>query len=232
LDFFGNARKTDNAVDVGAVEFLSAGATPAPTLTSISPTSGVRGGAVPVTITGTNLSGATINAIAGITFSGTTVNAGGTQITATFTIARAAALGARNVTVTTLGGTSNAVTFTVTGATVTFSAPSPGLTTTPANTSIKQGTVTVSNAAGATGPLNISAVAVTKTAGLAAGTFSVVAGPLTTCVPGLALAPGSNCTVRVQYNPGGNTTTSTAHIAITNTGAATQPRNGPNFNAN
>jgi hypothetical protein len=232
LDFFGNSRKTNNSpVDAGAVEFQSA-PPPAPTLTSISPTSGVLGSAVPVTITGTNLSGATINAIAGITISGTTVNAGGTQITATFTISRGAALGARNVTVTTLGGTSNAVTFTVTGATVTISAPSPLLTTTPANTSIKQGTVTVSNAAAATGPLNITAVAVTKTAGPAAGTFSVIAGPLTTCVPGLALAPGSNCTVRVQYNPGGNTSTSTAHVAITNTGATTQPLNGPNFNAN
>jgi hypothetical protein len=230
-DFFGTQRKTaaDPQVDAGAVEFRGA-AGAGPTLATISPNSGVRGQGVPVTITGTNLTGATINPIAGVAISGVTVTA--TQINATFTIARNAALGARNVTVTTPGGTSNALTFTVQGATVTISAPSPAMTTIPANTTTKLATVTVTNAAAATGPLNISAVAVTKTAGPASGAFSIVAGPLTTCVAPMSLAPGANCTIRVQYAPGGSTGTSTAHIALTNTGATTNPLNGPNFNAN
>ena len=63
-----------------------------PTLTSISPNSGVQGQGVAVTLTGTNfIAGATIGVSgAGITVSNTTV-ASATQITATFTIAGNAA---------------------------------------------------------------------------------------------------------------------------------------------
>ena len=88
-----------------------------PTLTSISPNSGVHGQSVPVTLTGTNfVAGATINLSgAGITVSNTTV-VSATQIAATFTIAANAATGAQNVTVTTSGGTSGAQPFTVNSA--------------------------------------------------------------------------------------------------------------------
>src|SRR4029077_9445382 len=80
-----------------------------PTLTSISPNSGVQGQSVSVTLTGTNfVAGATIALSgAGITVSGTTV-VSATQITATFTIAGSATTGAQNVTVTTSGGTTGA----------------------------------------------------------------------------------------------------------------------------
>src|SRR5262249_2373864 len=87
---------------------------PAPTLTTVSPSSGVQSTAVPVTLTGTNfVSGAAI-AISGtgVTASNVVV-ATGTSITATFTVASNATLGAYSVTVTTTGGTSNAQTFTV-----------------------------------------------------------------------------------------------------------------------
>src|SRR6202035_590962 len=85
-----------------------------PTLTSLSPNSGVQGQGVPVTLTGTNfVTGAAIGVSgAGITVSNTTV-VSATQITATLTIAGAAATGARNVTVTTSGGTSSPQIFTV-----------------------------------------------------------------------------------------------------------------------
>jgi hypothetical protein len=85
-----------------------------PTLTSVSPTSGVQGAAVPVTLTGTNfVAGATV-AVSnpGITVGSVTV-VSATQITATFTIAANAAPGAANVTVTTSAGTSAQVVFTV-----------------------------------------------------------------------------------------------------------------------
>ena len=97
-----------------------------PTLTSISPNSGTQGQAVPVTLTGTNfVAGATVAVSgAGITVSGTTV-VSATQITATFTIAADAATGAQNVTVTTSGGTSAAVTFTVNQAPPTLTSISP-----------------------------------------------------------------------------------------------------------
>ncbi len=95
-----------------------------PALTSLSPGSGGVNTSVPVTITGTNLMGATI------TISGTGVTASGvvasaTQITATFTIAAGAAAGVRNVTVATAGGTSNVEMFTVSTAGVAAPAFSP-----------------------------------------------------------------------------------------------------------
>jgi hypothetical protein len=89
-------------------------APPAPTLTSINPTSGVPGRNYPVTLTGTNLTGTTAVTVSGgrVTVSNiTVVNA--TTVTANFSIAANATLSARTVTVTTAGGPSNGVTFTV-----------------------------------------------------------------------------------------------------------------------
>src|SRR5471030_3203332 len=84
-----------------------------PTLTSISPASNPAGQTVPVTLTGTSLTGATsINAGAGITATIVSV-VSSTQINATFNITAAAAQGSRNITVTTPGGTTGAVPFNV-----------------------------------------------------------------------------------------------------------------------
>src|SRR5580704_205506 len=100
-----------------------------PTLTSISPNSGVQGQGVAVTLTGTNfVVGAAVGlSSAGITVSNTTV-ANATQITATFTIAANAATGAQNITVTSSGSLTTAVTFTVNpavGSTPTLTSISP-----------------------------------------------------------------------------------------------------------
>ncbi len=87
---------------------------PTPTLTSLSPASANQGAAVSVTLTGTNFArGATI-AVGNPGVSLDTVLAwSSTQITANFGVDPAAAPGACNVTVTTSGGTSNAMPFTV-----------------------------------------------------------------------------------------------------------------------
>ena len=95
------------------------GPNPAPTLTSISPSSRSRppigSTAYAETLTGTNLTGATAVNVSG---SGVTVSnvivVSDTQITATFTITSSAAQTDRDVSVTTPVGTSNTVTFTVT----------------------------------------------------------------------------------------------------------------------
>ena len=236
-DFFGNTRPDSGqrCFDVGAVETQGSGAPncPAPpTVTSINPTSGAIGGTgIPVTITGTNLTGATAITISGtgVTHGAFTVNAAGTTITTTFSITRGAALGARNVTVTTPAGGSNPVTFTVTAAVLSESAA--GLLT--GATTTHTGTVTVSNATGATsGPLTITSVGVAKV-GSAGGTFSVAAGG--TCVAGFVLNPGSSCTVSVTYAPGAaGTTTATAHINLGNSSGATGTPVSvtPNFTAN
>jgi IPT/TIG domain len=99
----------------------------APVLTSIVPNSGGRGNAVSVTITGTNLSSASAVNVSGlgVTVSGVMV-VNSTTINATFTISATAGLTARNVTVVTPGGTSNAVAFTVLGPTLTGISPTTG----------------------------------------------------------------------------------------------------------
>src|SRR5205807_1981711 len=76
LDFFGTSRKANNAVDAGAVEFTGGTTTGPPTLTSIAPTSGARSTIVPVTLTGTNLTGATA-----VNVSGTGITVGALTVT-------------------------------------------------------------------------------------------------------------------------------------------------------
>jgi hypothetical protein len=98
-------------------------APPAPTLASISPTSGARNSSLTVTFNGTNLTGGTVDVARqggggfgfrnGVTVSNTSVNAAGTVLTATFTIANNATVAPRNVSVSTGGGTTVNRTFTV-----------------------------------------------------------------------------------------------------------------------
>jgi hypothetical protein len=110
LTITGNVTVTGSPVSLSGTGVAPA----APTLTSITPTTGVPGTTVPVTLTGTNLTGTTAVTVSGgrITVTGiTVVNA--TTVRANFTIAANATLSARTVTVTTAGGTSNGVTFTV-----------------------------------------------------------------------------------------------------------------------
>jgi len=117
-DFFGRPRPdagNPNHFDVGAIEFQNAGTGGGTaSLTSINPSSGAQGTTVNVTITGTGLTTASAVNVSGggITVSNF-VGGSATTVTATFTIAPTATASARNVTVTTAAGTSNAVTFTV-----------------------------------------------------------------------------------------------------------------------
>ena len=108
---------------------------PTPILTGISPISGFRGLPIPVTLSGSGLAGATLTLPTGITLSGTPV-VSFSQITAVFLIAVDAPLGAQSITVTTPGGTSTAVTFTV-------NAPVPTLTTIAPSQGVANTTVAV-----------------------------------------------------------------------------------------
>jgi uncharacterized repeat protein (TIGR01451 family) len=92
-----------------------------PTVTSINPSSGTLGSTVFVTFNGSNFFGPlTFGTGGGIT--ATNVSQTPSMLTVRFDIAPTAALGIRNITVTTTGGTSGAVEFTVTPA------PPPTLT--------------------------------------------------------------------------------------------------------
>jgi IPT/TIG domain len=113
---------------------------PLPALTGISPASGSTGGGTSVTLTGTDLTGATVS------FGSTTVTPTGdtgTQLTLT---SPAGSAGTVNVTVTTPGGTSNAESFTYVPP-PTISALSPSCGDPADNTPV---TITGTNLAGAT----------------------------------------------------------------------------------
>ncbi|PYU64812.1 MAG: hypothetical protein DMG49_25695 [Acidobacteria bacterium] len=206
FDFFGTRRKgagTVTPIDIGAVE-LAGTTTPAPTLTSIAPTSGVRGTSVPVTLTGTNLAGATA-----VNVSGTGVTVGAltmtpTTITTTFTITSTATPGARTVSVTTPGGTSNTVTFTVVApqGTLSFTSATNGTLGTllgartlsfaiPTSRAAVTSVVTVTNTGAA--PLQITAENLLLNIG---GLYTV---PATTCSFTTPLAIGGTCTISVGY---------------------------------
>lgn len=99
--------------------------TPAPTVTAISPSTGTTAGGTSVTITGTNLTGASEVTIGGTAATGVTV-VSSTSITAT-TPAKTA--GTASVLVTTAGGTNSANTL------FTYTTPTPTPTPTPSPTS-------------------------------------------------------------------------------------------------
>jgi hypothetical protein len=87
-----------------------------PALTSISPTSGARGTAPTVTLTGSNLTGTTAIAIsgaAGSVVASNITNVDASHVTATFTVAPGAIVSTRTVSVTTAAGSSNTVNFAV-----------------------------------------------------------------------------------------------------------------------
>jgi hypothetical protein len=125
---------------------------PTATLTSVSPNTGARSTAVPVTLIGTNFTTGSTVAVSGggVSVSGVTV-VNSTTITATFTISGSSALGSgHSVTVTNANGTaSNGVSFTVTagtGPTLTSISPTSGTR----GTSVPV-TLTGTNLTGATG---------------------------------------------------------------------------------
>ncbi len=81
---------------------------PAPVINSVTPNNATAGTTVNITITGTNLAGASavlLNPSQGITVS--SINSTATQVTASVTVSGAATTGSRTIAVQTAGGTSN-----------------------------------------------------------------------------------------------------------------------------
>src|SRR5262249_19542418 len=97
-----------------AVSFTVTAPSTKPTLTSLTPNAGSKGTTVNVTLWGTNFVSPLTVAVqgGGVTVSNVEV-VNSTTVTATFRIRQSATRSARNTTVTTSAGTSNALTFTV-----------------------------------------------------------------------------------------------------------------------
>ena len=151
LDQRGYLRSTTTPSSIGAFEF--GGSTPtAPTVTSVSPTTGSGAGGTNITITGTNIAGATSVTIGGTAASNLVVNSP-TSITVT-TPAHTA--GAVSIEVTTVGGTNTANTLytytpTVTQNTNNLAINATTLTITGAGFDTIAANNTVSLSSGATG---------------------------------------------------------------------------------
>ncbi len=169
VDFFGNPRPdaaNPNHFDIGAVEFQ--GGSGVATITGISPSTGVQGTVVPVTISGTTLTLASAVNVSGTGIVVSNVVAvSASTVTATFTIAPNATLGARNVTVTTPAGVSNAVTFTV------IAPPAPTLASLTPNTELRGTSVNVT-LAGTNFMAGSTVVAVPALAGFSISAVNVV----------------------------------------------------------
>ncbi len=217
-----------NAAASNALPFTVQGAT----LTSIAPNAGLLNTTVPVTFTGTNLTGTTAvtGLSAGVTLVSGSLNVvSSTQVTASLAIAGTATTGVKNLGLTTPIGNTNTIAFTVQGAAVTISAPTPTLAPTTPNTVNETATMTVSNSATANGSLTMTAAPAVVKVGTPGGTFSITGG---TCTATSVVAPGGSCTIIVQYAPGTSTATANAHVTITGTGMGTPTLNSANFTAN
>jgi cytochrome c peroxidase len=182
-----------------------------PILSGISPSFGVVGNSVDVTLNGSMfVLGATTIAIsgAGVTLSNTNV-VSTTQITATFAVASNATLGPRSVTVTTTGGTSGAATFNVfdpfpdlTVSSTHAGTFAPGFNETYSLAVSNAGTVASSSAITVTDtlPSGMSLVSASGVSWTCAATGQIVI-----CTRSLALAAGSapsiTLTVAVAESP-------------------------------
>jgi IPT/TIG domain-containing protein len=206
-------------------------AVPKPTLASITPNSGLRGTAVPVTLTGTNFTPTGTS----VTVSGTGITVSNlivvndTIITATFTISASATISARTVSVTTSSGTSNTQAFTVLGPVLTSIAPSTGArgTTVPVTltgagltgataVTVSGSGITVSNFVAVNDTTVTATFAITAGAGLTARTVRVntaVSGSSNTVTFTVVLPPVPTLT-SISPNSGGRGTA----VAVTLTG--------------
>jgi serine/threonine-protein kinase len=165
--------------------------TPAPAVTGLSPSSGTTGGGTAVTITGTNLGGAT-----GVSFGGAAgkITAdSGTQITVTSPPGSA---GTVTVTVTTAGGSVSAGKFTYVTPPPTITAISPSSGSTQGGTTV---TISGTNLGGATVSFGGAAAKISADSGtqITVTTPPGSAGTVTVTVT----TPGGSASGQFTYNP-------------------------------
>ena len=174
------------ATSTGAFTYVAA-----PTIASVSPSSGSALGATPITITGTNLTGSTVT-VGGAVATSVAVNGAGTSLTA---VTPAGTVGAQNVVVTTVGGAA-----TLTEG-FTYFVPAPTIASLSPNSGTTLGgtTVTISGA-------NLTGASSVTFGGVAATSFVVVSGTSITAVT----PSGAEGAQDVSVTTAGGTATATA----------------------
>jgi hypothetical protein len=185
-----------------------------PVLTAITPATGARGTSVPVTISGTGLTGATAITVSG---TGVTVSAftavNDTTVTATFTVTATAGRSARNVTVSTPAGASNAVTFTV------VNPPAPTVSSITPNSGVRGTPITVT-ITGSNFTATGTTVTLPTSGDVTVGPVTVVSSTtITVNLTFTATAPRTARTVTVT-TPGGSATTTFTVLGPTLTSIA------------
>ncbi|HLF26430.1 MAG TPA: fibronectin type III domain-containing protein [Anaerolineae bacterium] len=183
-----------------SLSFSVNAALPAPMITSLAPISALQGNTFTLTINGSNLlnaSAVNFNPSTGVTISNLSSTAN--QVTATVSLSASAATGARTVSVTTPGGTSNTLPFTVNPA-----IPAPSLTSL-APLSAAQGS-TLSLTLNGTNLANASAINFTPSTGITISNLSSSASQVTATVMIAASATTGGRTVSVT-TPGGASNT-------------------------
>jgi hypothetical protein len=224
-DFDGQNRAAI-AIDAGADELP----VPAPTLSGISPNQGLRPSSgtanYSVTLTGTNLTGATltenVNNFGLINISYVSA----TQITATVQVASNATLGAKTLTVNTAGGSAtasflvvSATPVAVTGGTGQGNLNGAGTTFAFGNLSGNQST-TLTVTMGGSAPVTFGAASVANATGTA---FALGAGVGADTCSGTTKNPGDTCTIQVLFNAPTNTSARTGSLSLPYTGAGGSP---------
>jgi hypothetical protein len=221
LTDFDNQNRGATAIDVGADQIP----VPAPTLTGISPNQGARpvnGTAnYPVTLTGTNLTGATLTEGANNFGLSNVVVVSATQITATVQVQAGAALGATTLTLTTAGGTATA-TFTVLPSPVSFTGASGQASLSGGNalgfgnqTGARTSTVTLT----VTGTAAVTFGAATVGNSNGGSAFAKGADGCT----GFTKNPGETCTIVVNFNAPSGSNNRAGNLSVPYTGAGGSP---------
>ena len=183
----------------------------APTIASVSPTTGSALGATPITITGTNLTGVTVT-VGGAAATSVTVNGAGTSLTA---VTPAGTVGAQNVVVTNVGGTA-----TLTGG-FTYFVPAPTIASLSPNSGTTLGgtPITISGT-------NFTGASSVTFGGAAATSVVVVSATSITAVTPSGAEGAQNVSVTTA---GGTATATAAFTYLTNAPTITGvvPNSGP-----
>jgi hypothetical protein len=213
-----------NSIDVGADEIAG----PAPTVSGISPNLGISPTAgsnnYQVTLTGTNLTGATLTESSGNFNVSSVVVVNSTTITANIQVQSGATSGAKTLTVTALGQTATVDFTVVPAAPASFTSESGPANLTGSGTTLSFGNLSGAQPDTVTVTVGGNAAVTFGTATVANGTGTAFLKGADTC-SGTTRNPGDTCTITVNFNAPNNSSNRTGTLSVPYTGGTGSPAN-------